>query len=407
MERSRWTTLCLALLLAGLLALGSPLIAVAAEHAQASAAQQDPNVPDRPDRNIISVPGVFSLWLGQGLSTRNGVLVLDGAQVDLPAINATATVEGFTFNLRDSSYGWDAIVVTQAGPRESDALTIADTQVRVQGPATNFSTDASTRIELHPSPEVQAGATVDFTYDGLTSQAGLAVADGNVQVAAGPATVTVEGLNAGGGAFTVDAAQVMFPDAETGVRVDGFALVDGSPSWQALAWYGREFNLGNVVTLSDNLVVIPGPVAGDTRAGGATTTFVVNVGELGQTGGQLVIATDPATGQPAVTLRNGNATLGAAGWSIAAGGINVGPSGATVDTVTLIVEPLGMQAQITGLEVAESAGASFDQARILYLPNQNGAARTVGGFELVISSTQAGYVVTTTTLLPAATVSQP
>lgn len=406
MERSRWTTLCLALLLAGLMVTGSPLVAAAAGHAQASPTQANPGAPAPSDRNVISVPGVFSLWLGQGLSTRNGALVLDGAQVDLPAINATATVEGFTFNLRDSSYSWDAIVVTQAGPRESDALTIADTQVRVQGPAANFSTDASTRIELHPSPDVQVGATVGFSFDGLTSQANLGVADGNAQVAAGPATVTVEGLNAGDGALTIDAAQVMFPEAETGVRVDGFAIVDGSPSWQALAWYGREFNLGNVVTLSDNLVVVPGPAAGDTRAGGATTTFTVNVGELGQTGGQLVVMTDPATGQPALTLRNGSASLGAAGWSMAASGINVGPSGAAVDTVTLMLDPLGVQAQVTGLETTASAGASFDQARILYLPTQNGAARTVGGFELVISSTQAGYVVTTTTLLPTAQAGQ-
>jgi hypothetical protein len=239
MKRFRRTTLCLALLLAGLLVLGSPLVAAAAGHAQAGATQESPSAPTRSDRNVISVPGVFSLWLGQGLSIRDGALVLDGAEVDLPAINATATVDGFTFNLRDSSYGWDAITVTQMGSRDSDALTIAGTQVRVQGPAANFSTDVSTRVEVHPSPEVQAGATIGFSYDGMTSQAGLAVADGSAQVAAGPATVTVEGLNAGGGAFAVDSAQIMLPEAETGVRIDGFALVDGSPSWQALAWYGR------------------------------------------------------------------------------------------------------------------------------------------------------------------------
>lgn len=402
MERSRWMTLCLALLLAGLLALGSPLVVAAAGHAQASATQQEPTAQARSDRNVISVPGVFSLWLGQGLGVRDGALVLDGAQVDLPAINATATVDGFTFNLRDSSYGWDAITVTQAGPRESSAMTIADTQVVVQGPASNFSTDVSTRIAVNPNPETQAGATVALSYDGLTGQAGLAVTDGNAQVTAGPATITVEGVDAGGGALTVDSAQVMFPEAQTGVRVDGFTVVDGNPSWQALAWYGREFNLGNVVTLSDNLVVVPGSAAGDTRAGGATTTFLVNVGELGQTGGQLVITTDPATGQPTVALRNGSATLGAAGWSMAASGINYGPNGAAVDAVTVSAEPLNLQVQVTGLEATDGSAATFDQARVLYLPAQTGQARAVAGFELVISSTEAGYVVTTTTLLPTA-----
>lgn len=407
MKRSPWTTLCLALLLAGLLALGSPLVAAAADHAQASATQQDPNAPARSDRNVISVPGVFSLWLGQGLSTRDGALVLDGAQVDLPALNATATVDGFTFSMRDSSYGWDAITVTQAGPRESEALTIADTQVSVQGPAANFSTDVSTRIEVHPSSEVQAGATIGFSYDGLTGQAGLAVGDGNAQVTAGPATITVEGLDAGDGAVTVDSAQVMLPEAETGVRVDGFAVADGSATWEALAWYGREFNLGDVVTLSDNLVVVPGPAAGDAMTGGATTTVEINAGDLAQAGGQLVITTDPATGQPVVSLRNGSAVLGVAGWNMAVNGINTGPDGASVDTVTLTAEPLNLQVQVSGLELAEGSGASFDQARVLYLPSATGETATIAGFELLITSTEAGYVVTTTTLLPAATASQP
>ncbi len=407
MKRFRWTTLCLALLLAGLLALGAPLAAAAAPaSAQASGAQDDSGASGRPDRNVISVPGVFSLWLGQGLGVRDGALVMDGAEVELPALNATATVDGFNFNLRDSSYGWDAITVTQAGPRESDALTIAGTQVRVQGPAANFSTDLTTRVEVHPSPDVQAGATIGFSYDGLTSEAGLAVADGSAQVAAGPATISVQGLNAGGGTVSLDSAQVMLPEAETGVRVDGFALVDGRPSWQALAWYGREFNLGNALTLSDNLVVIPGTAAGDTRAGGATTTFEVNAGDLAKAGGQLILTMDPATGQPAVGVRNGSATLGAAGWSVAANGINVGPNSASVDTITLTAEPFGVQALVTGLSVGGSAGASFDQARILYLPPAT-ADRTIAGFELAITSTQAGYVITTTTLLPTAQASQP
>jgi hypothetical protein len=153
-------------------------------------------------------------------------------------------------------------------------------------------------------------------------------------------------------------------------------------------------------------VVVPGPAAGGARSGGATTTFVVNVGELGQTGGQLVITTDPVTGQPAVTLRNGSARLGAAGWSVAANGIGVGPKGASVDTVTVSAEPLNLQAQVTGLEVAEGGGATFERARILYLPASTGETRAVAGFELVITSTQAGYVVTTTTLLPTAQAGQ-
>lgn len=404
MPRIRCLMFCLALLVAGMVVVGSPGVAAAAPNDAPRAYQGDSGGPS--DRNLISVPGVFTLRLGQSASTRDGAIRLDGTQVELPGINATATLDGFSFSPRDGSFSWDGITVMQSQPAGNESFTLSNTRATVQGRETNFSTQVSTRIDVRPNEASQAGATLTLNLDRLTGQTSLAVADGNAQVAVGPATVTVQGMDTTSGALTIDTAQVMLPEAETGVRVDGFTLANGSASWEALAWYGREFNLGNAVTLSDNLVVVPGSAAGDTRAGGATTTFTVNVGELGQTGGQLVLMTDPATGQPALMLRNGSATLGAAGWSVAASGINVGPSGAAVDTVTLIVEPLGVQAQVTGLEATAGAGASFDQTRILYLPPQNGASRTVGGFELVISSTQAGYVVTTTTLLPTAQAGQ-
>lgn len=407
MQRSRWTTPCLALLLAGLLALGSPLAVAAAGHAQASATQEDPDARARSDRNIISVPGVFSLWLGQGLSTRDNMLVLDGAEVDLPALNATATVDGFTFGLRDSSYGWDAITVTQMGPRESESLTIADTQVSIQGPAANFSTDLTTRIEVHPSSEVQAGATVTLSYDGLTGQAGLSVADGGAQVAVGPATVAIDGLNTAGGVVAVDMAQVVVPDAGLGLQLLGFTNASGQPEWQTLTWVGQEFKLGDVATLSNNVIAIPGPGAADESPVGGTTSFEVNAGDLAQADGQLVVTYDRTTGQPSFTLIDGSATLGAAGWSLAANGINTGQGEVTVDMVQVTAEPLSLQVQVSGFAVDAAGGATFDQARVLYLPDTAAGQRTVAGFELLINSTSAGYIVTTTTLLPTITASQP
>ena len=330
------------------------------------------------------------MWLGQGLSTRDNRLVLDGAEVDLPALNATATVDGFTFSLRDSSYGWDAITVTQAGPRESDALTIADTQVVVQGPAANFSTDLSTRIEVHPSSDVQAGATVMFRYDGLTSQAGLAVADGSVQATVGPATVAVDGLSTTDGVIAVDTAQVVLPDAGVGVRLDGFSTASGQPEWQSLTWVGQEFQLGNAVKLSNNVIAIPGPSAADTAPVGGTTTIELNAGDLAQAGGQLVVTYDRTTGQPSFTLVDGSATLGVAGWNMAANGINAGQGSVTVDTVQMTAAPLSLQAQISGLALDSAAGASFEEARVLYLPDPAAGQRNVAGFELVITSTERG-----------------
>ncbi len=405
MDRVRWMTVCLAVLLAGLAAVLFPTVAAAAPSNASLSYQGDSDGTDTNERNFISVPGVFSLRLGPGGSTESGGFSLRNPQIDLPALNATATVEGLTVNVREGSYGWDAITVMQSKPAGNDAVTLSDTQARVQGPALNYSTELSTRIDLHPNAATQAGATLMVSYDGLTGQPSFALADGSAEVTAGPATVTVEGLNTGDGAFSVDAMQVMFPEADTGVRVDGFSVADGNASWEALAWYGREFNLGNAVTLSDNLVVIPGPGSTNAGAGGATTTFTITAGDLAQTGGQLVLTRDPATGQPALALRNGSAVLGTAAWSLAANGINVGPEGATVDTVQMSLAPLNLQAQVTGVAVSAGSAVTFDQARVRYLPDPAAGATAIAGFELVIDSTEAGYIVTTTTLVPAATAS--
>lgn len=400
MTRMRWTMLCLAAMLAGLAAVYSPSTAAAAPHFQDRSGGTGAE-----ERNFLSVPGVFSLRLGSGGSTQDGGLRLNSPQIDLPSLNATATVEGLTVNVRDGSYGWDAVTVMQSKPAGNETWTISGMQARVQGPASKFSTELTTRIDLHPNESTQAGATVTVSYDGLTGQPGFALADGNVEMTAGPATVTVEGLNAGDGALAVDAVQVMLPEADTGVRVDGFTLADGNASWEALAWYGSEFNLGNAVTLSDNLVVVPGAGARNAGAGGATTTFTIDAGELAQTSGQLIYAQDPATGQPALVLRNGNALLGAAGWNMAVSGVNTGPGGATVDTIQMTMAPLNLQAQVTGVSMASGSGMTFDQARVRYLPQATAANRAIAGFELVVDNSEAGYIVTTTTLVPAATAS--
>jgi hypothetical protein len=398
MTRMRWTMLCLAAMLAGLAAVFSPSTAAAAPHFQDRSGGTGAE-----ERNFLSVPGVFSLRLGSGGSTQNGGLRLNSPQIDLPALNATATVEGLTVNVRDGSYGWDAVTVMQSKPAGNDTVTLSGMQARVQGPAFNYSTELSTRIDFHPNASSQAGADLMVSYDGLAGQTSFALANGSAQVAAGPATVTVEGVDAGDGALTVDAVQVMLPQADTGVRMDGFSLAGGNASWEALAWYGREFKLGDVVTLSDNLVVIPGAGSDNPGAGGATTTFTIDAGDLAQTSGQLIYAQDPATGQPVLALRNGGAVLGAAGWNMVVSGVNVGPGGATVDAVQMTMAPLNLQAQVTGVSMANGSGVTFDQARVRYTPERMADNRAIAGFELVVDNSEAGYIVTTTTLVPAAT----
>lgn len=400
MNRVRWTALSLAIGLAGLLALGSPHAASASlESSHLYGYQNEAVAPEAQEGPLVSVPGVFSLWLNQGFSMQQDGVRLESAEVDLPMVNATATVDGLRFGLGGGSFGWDNITVQQAAPAQNDALTISGMQASIGGQSTNYSTDISTRIDVHPGENLQAGATVTLSYDGATGQPTLGVADGNAQVALGPATLTVNGLNTGDGAFAVESAQVMMPNAGMGVRLDGYTVADGQASWQGLTWYGQEFKLGDAVTFSDNLVVVPGPNTGASASLGAATRFDINAGDAANAGGQVVFVVDPATGQPSLSLVDASATLGVAGWNIAVNGINTGAQGTSVDTLVLSAQPLGIQAQISGIAVDASSGMTFDQARFLYRPVEQG---TVAGFELVIDSTDAGYIVSTTTLVPTA-----
>ena len=223
MDRNRWTVLCLALFVAGLMVVGSPRSTAAAlADNRLYAYQDDSGTSVPPDQPLLAVPGIFSFSLGQGFSSRDGVLALDSAEVDLPVINATATVNGFTFGLRDQSYGWDSITIKQAAPMGNEAVTISDLQANVGGKTTNYSTDLSTTIDVHPGEALQASATVGLSYDGLTGQASFGVANGAAQVAVGPATLAVDGLNAANGAVAVDTVQLVAPEAGVGVRLDGF-----------------------------------------------------------------------------------------------------------------------------------------------------------------------------------------
>ncbi len=402
MDRNRWTVLCLAFVVAGLMVVGSPRSTAAALAGNRLYAYQDDSgtsVP--PGQPLLAVPGVFSFSLGQGFSSRDGVLALDSAEVDLPVINATATVNGFTFGLRDQSYGWDSITLKQAAPMGNEAVTISDLQANVGGKTTNYSTDLSTTIDLHPGEALQASATVGLSYDGLTGQASFGVANGAAQVAVGPATFAMDGLNAANGAVAVDTVQLVAPEAGVGVRLDGFQVVDGQADWQALTWVGKEFQVGDVATISNSMVVVPGPSATSTAPIGATTRVDINGGDAVQTGGQFVFTYDRVTGQPSLSLLDGSAQFGVAGWTMAFEGVNAGQKGASVDSMLLTAEPLGVQVQVNGLAVDDSSGLTFDQARMLYQPAP-ASGQAVAGFELVVDSTDAGYVVTTTTLLPTA-----
>ena len=329
----------------------------------------------------------------------NGVR-LDSAQIDLPIANATATVNGLTVDLRNKNYGWDVITLKQAAPIGNEAVTVSGLEANVQGKESNFSTDASTRIDIHPNENFQAGATLGLSYDGLTGQASLSVADGSAQVVAGPATVAVDGVSVQDGALAVDGAQVVLPEAGVGFRVDGYTFANGQFDWKSFTWYGEELKLGDVATLSDMLVVVPGPSTAGTAPMGAATSFSVQAGDVATADGQVVFTYDRTTGEPTLMLRNANAQVGVPAWNVAFAGINTGKQGATVDSIVVTAAPIGVQAGVDGLTVEPAAGMSFDQAWLLYQPVEPTGEEAIAGFKLVVDSAEGGYIVSTTTLVP-------
>ena len=339
MARVRWMVLCLALLLAGLMAVGSPRTAVAAlDGRYLYSLQDDAGIAVPPDQPIVSVPGVFSLWLGQGFSMLDEGIQLETAQVDLPVINATATVNGLTMSLRDKSYGWDSITLNQAAPMGNEAVTVSNLQADVGGKATNYSTDVSTRIDVHPGENVQAGATLGLSYDGMTGQASFSMADGAASVAVGPATIAVDGMSVQDGAMTVGAAQVLFPDAGVGVRIDGYTMANGQSDWKAFTWYGQEFKLGDVLTLSDTLVVAPGPSTATAAPIGATTHFASRW-RRGPSRGSARVYLRPGYRPAIVRTPRRQRRVWSPRWNVAFTGVNADKAGAQVETITMTGGP--------------------------------------------------------------------
>jgi hypothetical protein len=64
--------------------------------------------------------------------------------------------------------------------------------------------------------------------------------------------------------------------------------------------------------------------------------------------------------------------------------------------VTLTAQPLNMQAEVTGVVVGSTAGFTFDEAKLTY-----GQPSQPGGFEMTVTNSPQGYLVTTQTMIPA------
>lgn len=390
MKLARCALVGLAVVLVGVLALAWPQPAAAAQL-------------DSPDEPIWSIPGVFSLSIGEGVTLEDGTLKLDSSTVDLLTLNASTTIDGLEVDLGTRTYGWDNITVVQNEARGNEAVTVSNLQANIQGPASGYSIDGSARVDVHPNEMVQAGADITVSYNGLDGSTDIGIADGSASLVAGPVTLEVDGLNAGGGTLAVDSALVAIPTIGASARLDGYAVADGTSSWQELALLVDQLKLGDVAVLSDVQLSVPGPGERETTPVAASVDFELNAGDVAKAGGQLVASYDLSTGQSSLALHNASAVVRVSGWNLAVLGVNADDAGTSADSIIVSAEPWGLQAQVEDVTIDDSKGLSFGRAKVSYQPASGADGQEPGGFEMTIEPTDAGYVVTTTTLVPVAT----
>jgi|GEM_PF-993243 len=404
MKRSRWHLWLIAFALGLAALMWSSTAAAAPDNGPLLDHASNTVIVDSPVQPTFAIPGIFSLSLGQGFSQEGDNIKLDTAEVDLPALNATATVNGLTFGFTKGISGWDSITVAQSQPGGNQAVTVSGAQVSVQGPTANYSTAASARIDVHPNAAVQAGATFAASYDGLARTLGFTIHDGDAMMQAGPVKFVVTGLNNEPATFTIATAEMDVPAIGATATLNGYKLENGRANWDALNIAQNPdaaLRAGNFATVSEIKVEIK-----DSSASYATTAgahFELNAGQTAHTQGQLLIIANPAGQQSGVALANGSATLQVAGWNLELAGINSINGGAKIDTMTLTAQPINLEVVMTGVVLGGSAGFAFDQAKITYLPGQNAQdVSAAGGFQMTITRNgDAGYVLTTTTMIPA------
>jgi hypothetical protein len=382
MKRVRWQ-LCVGLFLLVLLTLALPGAAAAAP---LQGRLSDSDIVQGPVQPGFGIPGAFMLSFGKDLSE---------AQVDLPALNAVATVNGLSFS---PSPSWDSLVLKQKQPFISQGASITEAQATIAGPSKGFSSAGTAQVTLNPSPALKASGKVGFVYDAMNKRTGFAVQNGAVNLALQPANVSMTGINTGANALSIDSAKVELPASGVGVALSGYQVKDGKADWKGLTVAQdpkSSFALGNVGKLSNMQVTVAGPNAGNAMV--ASTNFALDLGKVVQADGKVYIVNQPATKQSGVAFSDTNVNLQVPGFSVAASGITSVKGGAMIDQVTLKAQPLNMQAELTGVVVGGTSGFAFDEAKLTY---GQGATKP-GGFEMTVTKSPQGYLLTSQSMIPA------
>ncbi|MGE5603049.1 MAG: hypothetical protein ACM30E_08360 [Nitrososphaerales archaeon] len=387
--KRRQSRLHLAFLALVVLALFMALPGLAAASSGDAAAVQGPPAP------TLSVPGVFSVSLGQGFTSTPEGVTLDSAQIAIPAVGAVATVEGLRLGQNFQPQDWDAITVTQPAPRETDTYSISNATLAVGGPSSGYSTTAYADFDLHGSENVKINGTFGVRFDGLARTVGVGMRDADLALQAGPLNVTLTGANSQVGGMAIDQISVSGDRTGASLEVSGFQSTPAGVDWDSLDVSGGPLTIGNALVVSPVNLHVGG--SSDAYARTAVVGLDVTAGNVAQVQGTLVTNMDPATGARQFALQNASATVGTGNFSLGFDGMNTGPTGTSVDNVKLQAGQVGFTAEVNGLTVDPAGQAAFENATIQYQPQ---GAGTASGFVMEINQTDAGYVMTTTTLLP-------
>ncbi len=83
-------------------------------------------------------------------------------------------------------------------------------------------------------------------------------------------------------------------------------------------------------------------------------------------------------------------------------GINSVQGGAKIDKISFAAEPINLTAELTGVTVGAGGGFAFDEAQVTYMPGNGSGQPAPGAFQLTMTKSDAGYILTTQSLLPIA-----
>ncbi len=333
----------------------------------------------------FAIPGVLSLAFGQDFTP----------QVEIPALNATASVQGLNIA---NGWNFEQINLAQKQPATNPNFTISDAMATVSAPSTGYSTLASAHVVLHPtSGNLQAEGDVSFKFDGQKRTTNLAIADGNAAFKVGPAVVQVTGLQTGAGAPGMDSLVVSIPTTGGSATLAGVGPAGTQNGWDSFTLAQEKVLLGNAGTLSNVQVQVAGPSANYSTK--ASMNYALNPGPV-QANGQFTAVYNGLTRQTNYALNNANFVLSGNGWKAGFGGLNYQPTGMHFDTIAFGTAS-NLSGGVTNLQVSPAGVVSFDQAFVRYLPDPATVQgkSPIAGWEVVITPTSAGYVISTNTLV--------